>query len=61
MVELKLLTVLEVAEILRVSTDHVYEMVRQGKLPGVVRVGRYIRIQAHELMEWIDGGGEEAA
>ena len=57
-VEFQLLTVQEVAEILRVTTDHVYELIRQARLPGAIRVGRFIRINAEALQRWIELGGE---
>jgi excisionase family DNA binding protein len=48
MVDVKYLTVPEVAEILRVSRSRAYEMVQKGYIP-CVRLGRTIRIPAHRL------------
>ena len=38
------LTVTEVAALLNVHRQLIYRMVRQGELPGTLRVGRHIRI-----------------
>ena len=51
-----LLTIPEVAPILRVSLQRCYEMARTGILP-VVRLGRQLRIDREKLAEWINGGG----
>ncbi len=39
-----LLTVQEFADLVRVHPLSVYRMIREGRLPGVVRVGKHIRI-----------------
>ena len=48
----ELLTVPEVAECLRLSTDAIYEMVHRSELPAV-RLGRKIRLPAFGLRQWI--------
>ncbi len=53
---MKLLTVPEVAEILRVTPQWVYVLARSGVLPAV-RVGRFVRIDPAGLRAWIEGGG----
>lgn len=35
-----------------------YAMVRDGRVPGVVRVGRSIRIDRDKLEAWIVNGGD---
>lgn len=52
----KLLTVPEVAPILRVSEARAYELARDGLLP-VVRLGRQVRVDPDVLAEWIRQGG----
>lgn len=47
----ELLTVKEVADQLRFSTGHVYELVRSGRL-GRIRDGRAIRIAREALAQW---------
>jgi excisionase family DNA binding protein len=49
------LTVDEVAELLRVDRKTVYEAVRVGELPGAVRVGRAIRVHRATFLLWLEG------
>lgn len=60
---MKLLTVAETAEVLRVDIQRVYEMVRSGLLPrGVaIHLGRQVRINEDRLLEWLQGGGRPLA
>ena len=51
-----LLTAQEVADLLRVRTSRVYDLVRLGLLPGV-RLGRQVRIDPGALRTWIEQGG----
>jgi excisionase family DNA binding protein len=51
------LTVDEAAELLRVDRKTVYESIRRGELPGVVRLGRSIRIGRTALLEFLAGQG----
>jgi excisionase family DNA binding protein len=55
--EKRLLTVPEVASILRVKPARVYELARDGLLP-VTRIGRQIRIHPDQLDHWLRGGGQ---
>ena len=48
----QLLTIPQASERLALPVGRVYELARQGKLP-VVRVGKYVRIQADQLARWI--------
>jgi len=52
----KLLRPGEVARILDVSTDRIYQLVREGILPAV-RIGRQVRICEQKLISWMDDGG----
>ncbi|MDP9021254.1 MAG: helix-turn-helix domain-containing protein [Actinomycetota bacterium] len=50
----ELLTVSEVADLLRVSTMTVYRLIRSGELPAV-RVGRNYRVRRGELESYLAG------
>ena len=54
------LTVDEAARLLRVNRKTLYDAVRAGAVPGVVRVGRSIRISREALLRWIEGNGSPA-
>jgi len=47
-----LLTVEEMAEILRIGRSSAYELCRQNEFP-VIRIGRSIRIPKKALLDWI--------
>jgi excisionase family DNA binding protein len=48
----KILTITEVAELLKVHPITVYRMIKQGKLP-VFRIGRVLRFDADQLQNWL--------
>ena len=48
-----MLTANEVAEVLRTSRAVIYEMVRLGKLPGVVHLGRKVLVRRDRLLEFL--------
>ena len=50
----ELLTVDEVASLLRTSRKAVYAMVERRQLPGVRRVGRRVLVRRVELLDWLD-------
>lgn len=52
----RLMTVDEVADILRVNRLRVYELARTGVIPSV-RMGRQVRFAPTALREWILAGG----
>ena len=54
---MELLTIPEVARVLRVPIPRAYELARQGLLP-VVLLGRQVRVEQGALREWIDNGGQ---
>jgi excisionase family DNA binding protein len=55
--ENRLLVADEVAEILRVDKQRVYELVRSRRIP-VIRIGeRQYRFSADAVMRWIERGG----
>ena len=53
----KLLKADEVARILDVPRDRIYQMASDDLLP-VVRMGRQIRVDEAKLKEWIEKGGK---
>ena len=53
----KLLKVEEVAEMLEVSEDRVYQLAREGILPAC-RLGRQLRFSAEMLNDFIASGGK---
>ena len=52
------LTVDEVAGLLRVDRKTAYAVIAEGALPGVRRFGRCIRVSRDALLDWL-GRGEE--
>lgn len=55
----KLLTVNEVANILRVSNMTVYRLVKSGQIPAI-RVGKNYRIKESDVNDYLDRGGQKA-
>ena len=49
----KLLTVPEVAELLRTSPKAIYTQIHRGQLPGVVRLSRRVLINSQTLLQWL--------
>lgn len=41
----------EVARLLRINRGRAYAMAADGTLPGVIRIGRTIRVDRHKLIE----------
>ncbi len=48
-----LLTVDEVAALLRTTRKAIYAMSERGVLPGLTRVGRRILFRSDQLVEWL--------
>lgn len=59
--DIQILVADEVAELLRVDKQRVYELVRTGRIP-VIRIGeRQYRFAASSIEQWIqDGGNRES-
>jgi excisionase family DNA binding protein len=49
----------QVAELLQTSTDRVYQMAREGRIPHVRLGKRSIRFPRHAFHAWLDGGAWE--
>jgi excisionase family DNA binding protein len=47
------LKVPEVAEILRIARNTVYQLVGEGEIPSV-RIGRSVRVSRKELERWLE-------
>lgn len=43
----------EAAEVLGIGRTRTYELLARGELPGVVRIGKSVRISAEALREWV--------
>lgn len=48
-----LLTVEEVAVLIRTTPKSVYTMIDRGQLPGVTRLGRRLRVHRDDLVRWL--------
>lgn len=44
----------EVCEVLGIGRTRVYSMLATGELPGVIRLGRSVRISATCLRRWVE-------
>ena len=51
----QVLTVREVAALLRVNRNTVYEAFQRGEIPGGQRIGRSIRFSRDVLLLWLRG------
>ena len=49
------LKVEEAAQLMRISRAKAYEMAQDGSLPGVVRIGRAVRVSRRRLIAWLEG------
>ena len=56
-----LLTVPEVVEATGFSRSFVHKMIGEGRLPGVVRLGRTVRVSADALRQWVDSQAKSPA
>ena len=54
---MRLMTVSEAAELLRLRPARVYQLGRAGVLP-VVHLGRQVRVDEQALRDWIARGGQ---
>ena len=50
------LTVAEVQKLLRLSKNTVYEGLRSGDIPGMLKVGRAVRVSGPALARWLQEG-----
>ena len=52
----EVLTVDEAAALLRVNRKSLYQAISLGKVPGVIKVGRVIRLSRVALESWMQNG-----
>ncbi len=48
-----LLTVSDVAALLRTTSKAVYAMIERSQLPGVIRIGRRVLVCEDRLLDWL--------
>lgn len=56
--DVRLLTARGVAELLDMPVSTIYDLARDGRIGGIVRIGRRIRFDARKLFDWLDRGGQ---
>lgn len=56
----EILTVDEVAELLRVNRNTVYDLYKRGEISGGRRVGRLIRFSRSAVLQWVAGNGPDS-
>jgi excisionase family DNA binding protein len=54
----EVLTPVEAQELLRVSRNTMYDLLRRGQVPGARRLGRSYRIHRATLISWLGQGGD---
>lgn len=59
--EPRFLTVPEAARLLRINRGRAYEMANDGTLPGVIRLGRTIRVDRERLIAGLADGQQDLA
>lgn len=57
--EPRILRIPEVAQLLRINRGRAYTMAADGTLPGVIRIGRSIRVDRDKLIEGLAKGQQE--
>ncbi|MBC7075996.1 MAG: helix-turn-helix domain-containing protein [Syntrophomonadaceae bacterium] len=58
MSEKKLWRAPHVARLLDIPEARVYALAREGRFPGVVRIGRHVRFDPAAIEEFIKSGGQ---
>lgn len=57
----ELLRIPEAATLLGVRRQTIYRWAAEGKVPGLIRVGKTLRVNADVLREWIARNSENVA
>ena len=57
----QVLTVEEVADLMRVDRKTAYAAIAEGGVPGVRRIGRCIRVSRDVLLRWLEQGEAKQA
>ncbi len=55
-VESPVMTVDELAALLRVNRKSVYEAIQRGEIPGIRRIGRTVRASREAVLAWLREG-----
>jgi excisionase family DNA binding protein len=58
-VEKEILIAVEVAEMLRVDTERIYQMVREKSLPFILLGQRQYRFSKQAIEAWLENGGAQ--
>lgn len=51
-----ILTVDQLAELLRLNRHTIYDLIKAGEIPGCRKLGRRIRIHAPTVLAWLSTG-----
>lgn len=51
-----IITVDELAVLLRIERKAAYAAIQRGEIPGVRRIGRSIRVSRDVVLKWLDDG-----
>jgi excisionase family DNA binding protein len=54
---MEFLTVKSLANLLYLSEQTAYQLLREGIIPGRVKVGKSVRFNKEVVMEWLQKGG----
>ena len=57
----QILTVEEVADLMRIDRKTAYAAIACGQVPGVRRIGRCIRVSRDVLLRWLEQGEAKSA
>ncbi len=55
----EVLTVDDLAKLLKVNRNTVYGLVKTGDIPGAVHLGRTIRIHGPTVLAWLSSSGQK--
>jgi excisionase family DNA binding protein len=55
-----LLTIEEAARLLNIGRTRAYEMAADGTMPGVIHIGRSVRVSRRRLDAWVDEQSDPA-
>lgn len=51
------LTVRSLANLLEISEQTAYKLLREGVIPGRVKIGKSVRFNKEVVMDWLQNGG----
>lgn len=55
---MEFLTVRALSSLINLSETTVYKMLREGVIPGRVKVGKTVRFNKEVVMDWLRNGGD---